>query len=108
MSNKENRKTMGTLRKNASLESILDSIHYGDLLKKDCGQYIVSKGFQYMCVDISAAEFYTDIRYQVQKVYIPEDKKGNLSIFAGKNVEVIVSNIAWNGPRIEFWIRKAK
>ena len=96
-----------TPRKNASLNNILEGIHN----KK---YYVVSlypnhKRFKlkYMQVSISALDFIDiDKRYQIQKTNIPTNKRGNLSEFADKRVEIIVTQVTQTGKRMNLYIRE--
>jgi len=65
-------------------------------------------GFEGCVCDINAAEFYTDIRYHIQVVEIPANKRGNLQKFAGKTVDVICTTVSRGAPRINFYIREHK
>lgn len=64
-----------------------------------------SLGYRHMTVDISAAPFNIDQRYEAQKLRISQSKRGNLSVFAGKKISVICTTISNNGPRINFWAK---
>ena len=60
-----------------------------------------------MQVSISALDFIDiDKRYQIQKTNIPTNKRGNLSEFAGKRVEIIVAQVTQTGKRMNLYIRE--
>ena len=97
-------------RKNASLANVLSGIRLGKYYVSSINgdDYKPKFGFENMTVDIEAAEFDINTRWEVQTVKIPAKKRGNLSDYAGKKVEVIVTTIARTGARINFLIKEKK
>ena len=96
-----------TPRKNASLNNILRGIC--DKKYYVASLYFNHKRFKlkYMQVSISALDFIDiDKRYQIQKTNIPTNKRGNLSEFAGKRVEIIVAQVTQTGKRMNLYIRE--
>lgn len=93
--------------KNSTLTEIIQGILSGKYYTNAVSAYR-AHGFEEMTVDISAAEFDINIRHCIQTVDIPNNKRGNLSAYAGKTVDVIVMNVSRGGPRIEFVIRESK
>lgn len=92
---------------NETLTQIITGISDGKYYTNAISAYR-AHGFEPMTVDISAAEFDINIRHSIQTVEIPNSKRGNLSAYAGKTVDVICMNVSRGGPRIEFVIREHK
>lgn len=92
---------------NIQLSEIINGISEGRYYTNAISAYR-AHGFEFMAVDISAAEFDINIRHTVQTVDIPVGKRGNLADYAGKTVDVICMNVSRGGPRIEFVIREHK
>lgn len=90
-----------------SLENIFKGIQNGTYYTSQSKAY-TAHGFEFMKVDINASEFDVNIRHSLQTVEIPVEKRGNLSKYAGKFVDVIVTGIARSGARVEFYIRERK
>jgi hypothetical protein len=47
-----------------------------------------------------------DYRYSVQTVTIPTGQKGNISEFAGKSVDIVLTVISKGSPQIAMWIKE--
>ena len=90
-----------------NISELLNKIESKEILKKDCHTHFSALGFEGMIVDINAAPFPL-ASYEVVEIQIPEDKRGNLSKYAGKRVEVIPTTVSRGGPRINFYIREKK
>jgi len=90
-----------------NISELLNKIESKEILKKDCHTHFSALGFECMIVDINAAPFMID-KYSLITLEIPADKRGNLSRFAGKLVEVVPTSISSHGPRINFYIREKK
>ena len=94
---------------NISLEKALKGIREGIYYKSLLGDnQKLRYGLEEMTVDISAAEFGINRRWELQRVEIPSNKRGNLKKFAGKKVDVICTTISRGGPRINFYIKEVK
>lgn len=96
-----------TPRKNASLNNILEGIcsnnYYVGTLYSNHERFKLKN----MQVSISALDFIDiDKRYQIQKTNIPTNKRGNLSEFAGKRVEIILTQVTQMGKRMNLYIRE--
>jgi len=90
-----------------NISELLNKIESTEILKKDCHTHFSALGFECMIVDIRAAPFMID-KYSLVTLEIPADKRGNLSRFAGKRVEIIPTTVSRGGPRINFYIREKK
>ena len=96
-----------TPRKNASLNNILEGIcnnkYYVGSLYSNHERFKLKN----MQVSISALDFIDiDKRYQIQKTNIPTNKRGNLSEFAGKRVEIILTQVTQMGQRMNLYIKE--
>lgn len=96
-----------TTPQNLSIDELLtginDSTYYTHSIT-----HLSRFGFEPMTVDINAAEFSINSRYQVITAEIPKKKRGNLSRYAGKKVEIVIKGINSRGPRVDFYIRAKK
>lgn len=102
---KKQKVTSGMTLDNA-LTSINKGTHYKDLHGGSENNFNPLFGLEYMTVDINAAEFDIDIRWNIQTVNIPANKRGNLKKYAGKDVDVICTTVASKGARINFYIKE--
>jgi hypothetical protein len=107
-----------TLKTNNTMttQEILNKISSGEIKKSKVSFYDTEKqksinllcenGFEGCVCDINSAPFYIELRYQIQTVKIPADKRGNLKKYAGKTVDIIATTVSRGGPRINFYIRE--
>lgn len=99
-----------------TIHQILGKINSGEMKKNEVLFYdtennkikdlFCENGFEGCVCDISAAPFHIDLRYQMQTIKIPSDKRGNLKKYAGKTVDIIATTVSRGGPRINFYIRE--
>lgn len=88
----------------ATTSEILNGINEGTFYTSSASR-LHKLGFGEMTCDISAAEFDINTRYAIQTVTIPSGKKGNLSKYAGKVCEVVVTTLSRSGARVNFFIK---
>lgn len=89
----------------ATVSEILSGIRNNTYYVNSCATALPVAGFQFVTVDISAAaDFNTNLRYKLQRAYIPTSKRGNLRVYRGQTVEAICVGFTING-RVKFYIR---
>lgn len=89
-----------------TIQDLLNAIHSKEITKSAAAEKFIALGYEAMKVDINNAPFDINYRYLIQEVFIAENKRGNLAKYAGKNCEVIVTNISGNGgARVNFYIK---